>query len=140
MTELLLVLKGKMGSLERSAEPVAAAPKMRPPIEPIANVRDVLALVAYCYGMTFEVLVSERRFKDQVHARQIGIFLVRHVFPQVSLSRIGTVMHRDHTTIMHNLNVAKCRWKTEASFRVEFEMLKDEVARLGVVRPKAVAA
>ena len=139
----MLVVKGRTGDLVVAEKPVAAAPKtnvLRPPLGPILNVRDVLALVAYCHGMTLEELLSERRFKEQVHARQLAVLLAQQVFPKVSLTRIASVMNRDHTTIMHARDMAKCRWKTEPKFRIDFQVLKDEVERRGVMHPKAVAA
>lgn len=138
----MLVVKGRTGDLVVAEKPVVAAPKteLRPPIGPIQNVRDVIAIVAYCHGMTLEELLSERRFKEQVHARQLAVHLVLQVFPHVSLCRIAKVMNRDHTTIMHARDMAKCRWKTEPNFRIDFQVLKDEVERRGVMHPKAVAA
>jgi len=65
------------------------------------RVRPVVNLVANHYGMALEDIASFRRTRHVARARHIAIYLAR-TMTKYSLSAIGHVLNRDHTTIMHS--------------------------------------
>jgi chromosomal replication initiator protein len=131
---MVLVMKGKVGEIR---EVVAAAKPVRVQ-GPLASVYDLYRLVADHCGIEFEALVGPNRYKDQVRARQLAVMLVREVFPSASLTRLGSAMNRDHSTVLHNLEAGGRRLTTDAEFRADLEALREKVEEIGV--RKAVAA
>lgn len=65
------------------------------------RIRPVVNMVADHYGMTPEDIASWRRTPDVARARQIAIYLARTV-TKYSLSAIGRVLDRDHTTVLYS--------------------------------------
>jgi chromosomal replication initiation ATPase DnaA len=68
-----------------------------------ALIKRAIAEVARDHGVTFDDIVSERRDKFIVSARTAAIKKVRASFSNLSLTQIGRVFNRDHTTILYNL-------------------------------------
>lgn len=65
--------------------------------------RQLQKAVAEHFGMTLVELLSERRFKNVVHARQVAMFMCKRLTMR-SLPEIGRKFGgRDHTTILHGV-------------------------------------
>lgn len=146
---MVLVMRGKRGELREVAagswaptppeivqEVVAAAKPVRV-IAPLAGIYDIYRLVADHCGFPLEELTGPSRFKPQVRARQMAMFLAREVYPSASLSRLGSVMNRDHTTVLYSLDCAKARMMTEPEFRADVKALRKKVEEIGVRRVAA---
>lgn len=146
---MVLVMRGRVGELREVAagswaptppeivqEVVAAAKPVRV-IAPLASVYDLYRLVADHCKIEFDQMVSPNRYKDQVRARQLAVLLARDVFPAASLVRLGTALNRDHTTVLHNLEVGSRRLSTDPEFRADLEALREKVEEIGVRRVAA---
>ena len=57
--------------------------------------------VCKTYEVTFEDLIKKDRHSNYVLPRQIIMYKLRDI--GLSLKRIGSRLHRDHTTIMHGI-------------------------------------
>lgn len=64
------------------------------------QIREIQRIVALQYGVTVNDIVSARRTADVVRARQVAMYLARHMTP-ISLPEIGRRFgDRDHTTAL----------------------------------------
>lgn len=69
----------------------------------------LLREVAQSHGLTVRDLRGDRRSAPYVRARREAIVAIKAAFPAISLPRIGSLMGRDHTTILHHLRKAGVR-------------------------------
>ena len=65
-----------------------------------AEVQGVSQVVGSLYGLDFEQMISINRRRDRVDARKIMSVLLRNVY-KLTFSKIGTVLERDHASILH---------------------------------------
>lgn len=78
------------------SSPTAAASRIRR----VGSVRQVAKLVAEHFGLPLSELLAEGRSDRKAYPRQIAIWLARRLTTH-SLTQIGHVMRRDHTTCLH---------------------------------------
>lgn len=69
--------------------------------------RDVLREVSQATGIRITDLTGYSRRRSIVWPRQVAYLALHRA--GYSLSDIGRIMHRDHTTVMHGIAVAKRR-------------------------------
>lgn len=73
--------------------------------------RDIIAAVAEHYGLSVGDITGPRRQRYLVRPRFVAIGLCRAlVDPPPSSQRLGQVFGRDHSSILHALDVV-CRWE-----------------------------
>jgi len=65
-------------------------------------VDQVLDIVCEYFGVEKEGIISSKRTHNLVMARHICFFILRNRF-NLTLSEIGLIFRRDHTTIMHGI-------------------------------------
>jgi chromosomal replication initiator protein len=82
----------------------------------VLTLAQVLAATAHEYGFTLDDLTGTRRTQRINQARQVAMFLAREI-TDASLSQIGEIFGRSHTTILHGCN------------RVAEDMERDDVLR-----------
>lgn len=66
------------------------------------TIRKVQETVALRFGVTIRELLSERQDHQVARARQVAMWICRHVGVH-TLSVIGRSFGRDHTSVMHSL-------------------------------------
>ena len=145
VTDLVLVAGGRTWKLLPREDYIPPAKVRAPAPQPlrstmIMGVRDIYVLVAQWNNLLFSEMRSESRAKEHVRARQLAFLLAREFFPQASLPRLGNLLHRDHTTVLHNLAAGQKRLMADSAFRMEYDGIKSEFERVGVFRPKALEA
>jgi chromosomal replication initiation ATPase DnaA len=59
--------------------------------------------VCNVYNVSFDKLIQKDRHSNYVLPRQIIMYKLRDI--GLSLTKIGSILHRDHTTIMHGIKV-----------------------------------
>lgn len=82
---------------------------------------EIIEETAKYYGYTPQELKGLSRTKEINLARQISIYLIRHI-TSLSLKEIGRVFNRDHSTIMNAIQNIEKKMKTD---RVLAETIKD---------------
>lgn len=98
----------KRPQLVQLPRPSAGAPRMI----------DILQTVAFVENMRVDWLTSPRRSPEYVRARWVYCVLARQ-FTDNSVERIGRVINRHHTTVMHALEHAESRdWFAPKAARV----------------------
>ena len=83
--------------------------------------RDVVASVASAFGQGAREIMSASRRRDVVAARAAIATILREA--GYSLSRIGRVLKRDHTTVMHCLG-EECVARMESGFRERLDVAR----------------
>lgn len=69
--------------------------------------RRVIEKVAKEHGVSFGLIVGQRRAKEIVAIRDKAVRAVADQFPEMSLPDIGRAFKRDHTTIIYSLRKTK---------------------------------
>jgi hypothetical protein len=75
------------------------------PFAPIIGLSIILTAVCNTFKITEMQISGKRRYKELVAARQIYCYMAKHN-TNYSLSRIGSKINRDHTTVLHS--IAEC--------------------------------
>ena len=70
----------------------------------VTPAKDIVRWVAEMKGVTVDDILGNRRERQFVTARFDAIKAVADARPDLSLSQIGKIFNRDHTTIIHALN------------------------------------
>ena len=91
-----------------------------------ANAEKIINDVCSLYGVTREELVSPSRLQSLFFARVMtGYFLAR--YSQLTLSDIGKIMNRNHSTISYYKRMYKHEFAYNAEFRNFANIVKDGV-------------
>ena len=80
----------------------------------IIEVRDAAARAC---GLDPEILSGRDQRQPAVRARHLAIHLIRELCPGVSLSAIGLMLDRDHTTVHYGHRRAEALLRRDAKFR-----------------------
>ncbi|MEM9417764.1 MAG: chromosomal replication initiator protein DnaA [Planctomycetota bacterium] len=103
-----------------------------PAVAPQANqttLQHIVDAVTRYYNVKLSDLQSRRRFKSIVEPRQICMYLARER-TRFSLEEIGGFFGgRDHTTVMHSVDVVENRLQNEAGFPAQIKQLLEEIDR-----------
>jgi len=70
-------------------------------------VNDIITHASALFGLDATVITGPRRTPRAVEARQAVAYVARR--DGWSLCEIGSVLHRDHTTIMYSIEAAELR-------------------------------
>ncbi|MEA2087567.1 MAG: chromosomal replication initiator protein DnaA [Candidatus Caldatribacteriota bacterium] len=93
------------------------------------SIGQIQKTVANYYNIKVNSLLSKKRTKDIVLARQVAIYLSREL-TDLSLSLIGGAFGgKDHTTIIHSYGKVKNKIKTDKSFKNIINNLSLEIKR-----------
>lgn len=68
----------------------------------------IIAQTAMDAGIPVHVLTGANRTRPVVHARQDAMLRI-HEETNFSLSQIGRMFHRDHTTVLYSIRAARVR-------------------------------
>lgn len=98
----------------------------------------VLTAVQRAFGVTRGALSSERRSHDIAHARQAAMLLLA-VFTGRSIARIGVLLCRDHTTVLHGMRAAAQRMAADELYRLRIEHAAVSIVRGTMARHVVVA-
>ncbi len=81
------------------------------------SIEQIQKEVADYYTIKINSLLSKKRTKDVVLARQVAVYLSREL-TDISLTSIGESFgRRDHTTIIHSYNKIKDKIKKDKGFK-----------------------
>ena len=70
------------------------------PLVAPSRIKPVISAVAKYYGVSLRDLAAFRRTRNVVRARQVAMYLAKSLTKH-SLSAIGRVFERNHTTVLH---------------------------------------
>ena len=85
----------------------------------------IVKAVADFYGIRAADIKGKSRATENVLARQVAIYIIRVLLPELSLIEIGEAVNRDRSTVLHSLEQTKAKMRYE-----EFSGLKNTVDHL----------
>jgi len=95
--------------------------KTRPKSIPVERIQNT---VADYFNLSSDLLRGSSRKKEIVRARQIAMFLSGEM-TELTLKSIGTHFgNRDHSTVIHSLEIAKALQEKDSAARSEIEDLR----------------
>lgn len=98
-------------------------PLLLPPGEGIGR---VLTAVSLEFGVTLEDLLSERRQAPIAEARQAAMALAQRCL-SYSLPKIGRLLRRDHTTVLHGIRCMARRCAADPDFAARLDRLAADI-------------
>ncbi len=78
---------------------------------------EVLAAVSRDSGIDCKTLIAPGQRQPVVRARQLATYLIRELCPRTSLSAIGFLLNRDHTTVLYGCHRAAALLGHDRAFR-----------------------
>jgi hypothetical protein len=86
----------------------------------------VASAVAAEFGVTLEDLLGERRHAPIAEARQVAMALGQRCCGY-SLPRIGRLLRRDHTTVLHGIRTVARRCAEDPDFAARLDRLAADI-------------
>lgn len=112
---------------EAEAAAVIEAPPLPLALPPgLPRPRKLLALICQEFHCTLDDLRGPRRFATLVRARQLAMFILRDEL-QLSFIRIGQLLARDHTTVLHSCKAVAREMKGDRALVGLVERLRSEL-------------
>ncbi len=94
---------------------------------PVRSMDDIVEQVADFYSVTKTDVLGKARNREFVIPRQVAMFFCKK-YLRFSLQRIGTFFSgRDHTSVIHSLDMVKKRKKTDPQFWRDTNTLRKEL-------------
>lgn len=92
-----------------------------------ANIDKVVRVVTDFTGVTIEKMMSTARASYVSDSRFIMWYMLRK-FTKMTLTDIGVMFNRDHTSVMYGENRCKDLIKTEPDFRNKVRFMEQQLA------------
>ncbi len=104
-------------------------PMFQQDTEPVGETAEkIIAAAARRYGVTAEDILGTKRTKDIKDARNLSMYIIREV-TDLSLTALGTMFNRDHSTIHSNIAAVEKQVKTDAALRSEISDIRREIKK-----------
>ena len=87
------------------------------------SIGQIQKTVSDYYNIKVNFMLSKKRTKDVVLARQVAVYLSRELTDLSLISIGGSFGRRDHTTIIHSYNKIKDKIKKDKSFKIIIDNL-----------------
>lgn len=86
----------------------------------------IIESVCSYFSISFHKLLTKRRYKELVLARQIIIYFLRKHLG-LSWTEIGKVFNRDHTTAIHSFTSVRDYFDTDEWFRKQVMEIENKI-------------
>jgi hypothetical protein len=86
----------------------------------------LLNIISKTLGISTASIKSFSRKRDLANARHITIYMLRN-YTGLSLSKIGKMVNRHHTTVMHSIKVTKIYQENESDFKKKVIQVKSAI-------------
>ncbi len=113
-------LLGKPLSMETAQSAISDLFSENPGTNPSSDL--IIDKVCHFFNVEIDDLLSSSKRANIVYARQTAIYLVRSLM-DISLSQIGTIFRRDHTTVMHSLDQVEKRKASSENVQKELDTI-----------------
>lgn len=84
----------------------------------------VQSVVEEFYHVSHEDMIGRKRSKNIAFPRHVAVYLT-NTLCEMSLKAVGSAFGRDHTTVIHSLEVVETKMKEDARFNEEVQQLKN---------------
>ena len=82
------------------------------------------SVVEEFYHVSHEDMIGRKRSKNIAFPRHVAVYLT-NTLCEMSLKAVGSAFGRDHTTVIHSLEVVETKMKEDARFNEEVQQLKN---------------
>ena len=86
----------------------------------------IMAVVEEYYHVSHEALISKKRSQDIAFPRHVAAYLT-NMMCDMSTTAIGTMLGRDHSTVVNSIKVIEKKEGEDARFREELQQLKNVI-------------
>ena len=90
----------------------------------VVRVDTVQGVVEEFYHVSHEDMIGRKRSKNIAFPRHVAVYLT-NTLCEMSLKAVGAAFGRDHTTVIHSLEVVESKMKEDARFNEELQQLKN---------------
>ena len=90
---------------------------------------EVLVAVSHCSGIDSEALMAPGQQRSVVRARHLIMVMIREICPGISLSAIGYLLNRDHTTVRYGCRRAAALLRSDPAFRAFYRRTRRALDR-----------
>lgn len=90
----------------------------------VIRVDTVQSVVEEFYHVSHEDMIGRKRSKNIAFPRHVAVYLT-NTLCEMSLKAVGSAFGRDHTTVIHSLEVVETKMKEDARFNEEVQQLKN---------------
>ena len=93
------------------------------------NPQDVIDTMIEKYNLKGDFATNKIRSRNSyVKHRQRAMFLIRHLFKEISLAEIGSYFNnKNHPTVLHAIKTVKNLCDTDNIYRSEFKKIQKEI-------------
>ena len=109
-----------------TSEVIGEISPVNQPIQHRISPRQVIEKVAKYYNLNSKDLLGTSRVKDIKNARQVAMYLMNKEL-ELSTVKIGNEFKKDHTTIMHGVDVISKKIKTDFNLREQITELRGKL-------------
>lgn len=81
----------------------------------------ILKIVSDYTGVPTEDIMGNLRYKPILEARVLAIVFIRQLIPTMSLTRIGSLFNRDHSTVLHSIANCKVWREVDPEFQLKYQ-------------------
>lgn len=93
----------------------------------IDKIEIILNTVCYGYEIKPIAIRAKNRQSNIREARQLVAYLIRE-YTDLSLPKVGFVINRDHTTVIHSIKVVRNEIEFNKDYRRKYELI-DEIIK-----------
>lgn len=123
------ILHARVGGLLSHVHQLTAAIERRKLMcAEVPSAEKVHAAVEKVTGVEAGTLFSKSRLGQLSRARWLGWLATRHLCPELSLTEMGRIFVRDHSSILHALRCGSERLKADPEFAADFHAIVEELA------------
>lgn len=93
---------------------------------PTLEERTVLEVAAKHFDVTIEDILGKRRFIEMVSARRVYMVIL-HIYFDYKLVKTGLKLARDHSTVIHAIQVHDNLLQSDPKYRMQFKKILEEL-------------
>ncbi len=83
----------------------------------------IVEAVCEFFSLEVDVLKSKLKTKEVSRARTLSVILIKKAMPEITLKKIGQIINRDHSSVIHALTVHENEMSTNKNYRNLFDVL-----------------
>jgi len=103
-------------------------------------ISDIVAICADVFDVTVKDIYEHDRRRHMVKPRRAVIYIATKHFPDLSASKLGALLKRDHSTVLHSLRTADQLMADDPDFSAMVGAIEQRIAHLSAAECQPVVA
>ncbi|MFZ7121754.1 MAG: helix-turn-helix domain-containing protein [Eubacteriaceae bacterium] len=120
----LLKITGSKEEIDNIEKLISCFVNLKPNYNSIID--KIEQIIIFLYGYTFEELKPKIKKGKLPEARQLSLYLIKE-YTDYSLSKIGNILNRDHTTVLSSIKVINNLLDIDRKFKALVNNIKNEL-------------